>query len=58
MDDALSFIMDAQELGLLPVLARPANTEPPKVKGHCRYCGKPVKQGVFLHEKFCTARPK
>lgn len=58
MDDALSFIMDAQELGLLPGLERPAPSEPPKVKGHCRYCGKAVAQGVFMHEKSCKARPK
>ncbi len=51
MDDALSFIMDAQELGLLQEPAHPVH--PPKVKGHCRYCGKAIAQGVFMHEKSC-----
>lgn len=58
MDDALSFIMDAQELGLLATSERPAPPVPPKVKGQCRYCGKAVAQGIFMHEKSCKARPK
>lgn len=28
------------------------------VKGFCRYCGKRVPHGIWMHEKSCEKRPK
>lgn len=59
MDDALSFIIEAQELGLLPGFPEPRLTLaewPEKVPGHCRYCGKPMARGIWAHEKSCARK--
>lgn len=45
--DALDYIIEAQQRGILPTL------EATKVKGKCRHCGKIVGRGVWMHEKTC-----